>query len=302
MKLIEIIVLLLLLMTPCMAENASLLVENDTEWLKAVRSHTQIISADQKMFSSDETDSGQIAACEYIKLDTIIALNDSKNYNVSREYQKLKTYYESMFEEYYQYATNVSDGLNSRNVSKLERGKSHLLATERYRVLIETELDTLIEEKESELKKADSPYTTQKTATTYTSYNTETFDYLGANEKYAPVMERIYKDIALSKDVEFLEMGCFFWEDYVSLSIVVDSMDRDAAINAGIAAFYAYSQFYHDTRWPEKAEIYIKEPNGEHIYSGVVYSKWIEDYEAEAAINESAARDTVFNKFAHTIH
>ena len=48
MKLIEIIVLLLLLMTPCMAENASLLVENDTEWLKAVRSHTQIISGQTK--------------------------------------------------------------------------------------------------------------------------------------------------------------------------------------------------------------------------------------------------------------
>jgi len=31
----------------------------------------------------------------------------------------------------------------------------------------------------------------------------------------------------------------------------------------------------------------VKAPNGAHICSVVVYSRWIEDYQAEAAINES---------------
>jgi len=33
----------------------------------------------------------------------------------------------------------------------------------------------------------------------------------------------------------------------------------------------------------------VKAPNGAHICSVVVYSRWIEDYQAEAALNESAA-------------
>lgn len=125
------------------------------------------------------------------------------------------------------------------------------------------------------------------------------FDYLGTNQKYAQTMEGVYKDFAEMEDIDFLEVDCFFWEDYVSFSVVVDNKTVPGAAPATIPALNAYLFFYNSTRWPEKAEIYVKEPNGERIVSATVYSRWADDYLAET--DKSVAWNIILTKFADTI-
>ena len=306
MKPLYTIAFLVLLIIPCIAEkdNATISVveEGDTEWLETMTSSLRITQADLEMFSSDETNSGQIASCQYLKLDALKALNYSKSHNVSKEYQKLKHYYESIFKEYYECSTNLSEGLKTNNVSKLESGKSHLLASERYRVLIEEELDALIDDTKRKLalKNADFPHDhdTQKIDTNYKS---EVFDYLGTNNAYQDLLEDGYKELASEYDVDFLEVDCFFWEDYVSFTVVVDDSNASGTLDAAMPALMAYSMFYNTTKWPEKAEVTLKSPGstyGKPLANGVIYSMWVEDY--YAATDKSAAQKTLIKKYVDT--
>jgi hypothetical protein len=132
------------------------------------------------------------------------------------------------------------------------------------------------------------------------------YDYFGVADKYQKPLEYNY-ELAINQlhDSGLLEVSCFFWSDHVSMTATLDNTSTSAQVNALIAGLRTYICFYNKFGFPNKAEIDINKPGGSagtQIASGTVYSKWVEDYNADMEkTNETIALRKIANKFAETI-
>jgi len=105
------------------------------------------------------------------------------------------------------------------------------------------------------------------------------FDYLGTNEKYGPAMEENYKSL-MAKDCPeagLLDVSCFFWEDYVSISATIDNATAQNVRGAVMEGSFTYLTEYYKNKWPNKAVVYVNKAGGNQIGTGTIYSKWVDD-------------------------
>lgn len=132
------------------------------------------------------------------------------------------------------------------------------------------------------------------------------YDYVGVNEKYSGPMESSYKFFVSHNvpEIGLLEVSCFFFEDRVSISSTIDNVTIPSMMDAVIAGALAYRSHYNKNGWPEKADITIKIPkgtSGQPVCSGVVYAKWIDEYEKNKEIDETGAWNTLMLKIGGAI-
>jgi hypothetical protein len=131
------------------------------------------------------------------------------------------------------------------------------------------------------------------------------YDYIGTNEKYRPGVEDNYKSIInqMVPNSGLLEVSCFFWEDYVSMKATVDNTSMDNIVMVLLASTQSYIYLYNDLGFPNKAEISINKPGGQFgtpVATGVVYSKWVKDFNADSKIDVNVAWRTIVGKVADT--
>jgi hypothetical protein len=132
------------------------------------------------------------------------------------------------------------------------------------------------------------------------------YDYFGVADKYQKPLEYNY-ELAINQlpNSGLLEVSCFFWADYVSMTATLDNTSTPAQVNALIAGLRTYVAFYNKFGFPNKAEIDINKPGGSvgtQIASGTVYSKWVEDYNVDLErTNGTIAQMKLYDKFADTI-
>lgn len=131
------------------------------------------------------------------------------------------------------------------------------------------------------------------------------FDYIEVNEKYGKQTEKNYESVIyqIVPDPGLLEVSCFFWEDYISMTAITDNSSVGNGVGLLYASLRTYINLYNDLGFPNKAKILIEKPGGgigKQIVSAVVYSKWVKDYNADSKANATRAQYDIMRKFADT--
>jgi hypothetical protein len=121
--------------------------ENDLKWVKLIPDNLRIMAGDMGLVGSALNNLDYINGkkyVEYLKTDVSKALDDSESYIVSEELQTAKDYYKRACNEIYSGATEMIDGINTGNQSRIENAINfHIMEGVRYINLTSKEINML---------------------------------------------------------------------------------------------------------------------------------------------------------------